>query len=357
MTKLTGSYIYMASAHCEYKIGDDISTTWLNNGATLGTSGFKALDVLESFKFVSQTPKRARVKKSGFNNYRVYEGVREPAEFEIVTKANSGIPLVFVHGCATTATYTHTLNIPAITAQQPNSTAGALPKLAFRVEGMASDTNAKEIVDLIGCVITELNLEMNEEDVGRWTIRGTAAWILRGQTKISSAASDVTTTPYAWAHVVDLITFTYGGTAIGFNIKGFKLSWKLEWEVVAYQTVATIYTVASSMLLKNWDFSATLDGLPYQDGTAVNVKTWLSTAVASLSATVFTVNPTRTTSTDDISYSMSLMQPAEKQENLSLSRESSDYERMSIELETKEDHVLTGLVHDALAESFYENTA
>jgi len=347
----------MSSCHVEYKTGDAISTTFLNNGLTLGTSGYYALDIVKKAKFKAQTPKRIRVKKSGYSNYRVMEGVLEPAEFEIETVCQSGKPLAWVHACATTGAsdYTHALTIP--TVQQPTSAAGALPKLGLRLEGQASDTNAKEIVDLIGCVVTELTLEVSEEGVATWMIKGLAAWVLRGQTKISSVAADPTTTIYQWGHISEKFTFTTGGVAVGLLIKGFTARWTLEFEPISYALIASSYRVCQSFLLTNWDFTVELRGRPYFDGTVVSVKTFLSTSVAALGATIFTFAPTRTTTTDLISYSMSLMQPAEKQDVFVLDRESNGYEELTVNLETKEDSVLTASVCDQVAETSYENTA
>jgi len=354
MTRLTGKYIRMSSAHVEFKVGDDISTTFLNNGATLGTSGFHALDVLGKVSFTAQVPRRIRAKKSGVGNYQDFEGVLDPVELKFTCKCNCGIPLSWVHACSTTGGV-HTMTIPLI--DQPTSAATALPKLGFRVEGEASDTNAKEIIDFIGCVVTELQLTIEESGVAEWNVTCLVAWVLRGQTKISSPATDPATAVYAWGHFAQTYTFTYGGVAVGLALTGITATWRLGWKPIENGIIATTYRVYQSFLLESWNYNVELRGKPYGDGTAINIRTILSTALASLSALLFQFIGQRTATTDTIEYQCSLLQPETGQEALSLDRTSDGFEELTVKLETKADYAITAEVNDALAEAFYENTA
>ena len=215
-----------------FKVGAEIATNMLNNGATLGTTGttFHASEMLVSIGTEHQHKERTRKKKSGFANYRTFEGMLKPAKVVMKFQAQTGVPLSWVTGSHTTGSYTHAMTIPAM--QQPNfgsaSPTTQIPALCIRIEQL-SGTYANDVVDLLGVVITQLQITVEDGGIAEYNIEALCYMVLPGVSKITSnQPADLSQACFAWQHLVT--TFTYNSKTVGLHIDSVQLTIKLKWQ-------------------------------------------------------------------------------------------------------------------------------
>lgn len=369
---MANDYYYMPNGHVSYWSGSGIATDQMHNGVTMGTSGSMVADVcIKCGPIRTQAKKKTRLKKSGFANHRVYEGMLEPAEFEFMFAAMSAVPLSWVHASdnaddASGERDDHPFTIP--TAQQPHISATgttAIPAIAFRVES-ENATNANQQLDLLGCVVTELQLIVEDNGLAEWHVRGKCSMALAEVTKLSSQPSDPTTVRFGWHHYsTTALTATstvksWSARAITLTPKALTATWTLEWEPIAPGYKATSYFVYTNWLLKNWDYSVELKGLPYEDGGTTTSVYALSrqpmyavlTPYALDCYVTYTWALTRTATTDVISYSFDKM-TYELENSTEDDRESSGYREVTLKLGTAEGAAITASASDLLEKAYY----
>jgi hypothetical protein len=368
---MVDDYYYMPNAHVSYWSGSGITTDMLHNGVTMGTSGSMIADVcMVAGPIKTQVKKRNRFKKSGFGSYRTYEGIREPCEFQFTFAAMSAVPLSWVHATdnvddASGERDDHPLTVP--TAQQPHISATgttAIPAICFRVES-ENATYANQQLDLLGCVVTELKLIIEDGGMAEWHVTGLCAMVLPAVTKLSSQPTDPTTARFAWHHYVTSalkVTSTVAGWSaadIAFSVKALTATWTLEWEPIVPAVKATSYFVYTNFLLNNWDYEVEFKGLPYEDNTKISVYAVarqplyaVTTPYALDCYVLLTWALTRTATSDTISYSMSKMEH-EMENSTDDNRETSMYREITFKLKTAEGYALTGSASDLLEKAYY----
>jgi hypothetical protein len=351
---MVDDYYYAANAYLSYWSGTSITTDMLHNGATMGATGDLVADICMRISFKTQIKTRAKLKKSGFAGWRYTEGMLAPVEFTITYKCVSGAPLSWVHASDSDAATpcTHLLTIP--TAQQPHISATAttaIPALCLRIE-RENASNANQRIDLLGCVVEELKLTVEDGGKAQWDVKGKCCMVLAGVAEITNPVADPTLAlaVFGWEHFA-ISALTYNSVAVALTPKAFTATWTLEWEFIAPGTKATSYFVYTNALLKSWSYDVEITGLPYSDGTKVSIYTIARTAIASYTGTglLLTWALTRT-ATDYISYSIDKT-ALEMENDADSNRESSGYEEQTIKLSQAEGSVITASAKDDLTQA------
>jgi len=359
---MVDDYYLHSSAYLSYWSGSGITTDQMHNGVTMGASGDMVTDICVKVSYKNQVKERTRLKKSGFASWRTTEGMLKPAEFSMTFKCNSAVPLSWVH-CSDNAdaspnTHPFTVPLPA-TGQQPHiSATGTLqiPALCFRVE-RETGTYALQRTDLLGCVVTELKLILEEGGKAQWEVTGLCEMVLSGVAEITSQVADPSTTVYGWEHTwlssTNGLTFTYNSKTVAFTPKAYTFTWRLEWEPIVPAMKATTYFVYTNWLLKSWDLEVEVKGLPLEDdGTKVSVFTIARTAIVSYATALLFTLAIKRSATDYISYSVDKME-LHLDNAAECDKETNTYEEITFILRPAEGYAITATAADALTKAYY----
>ncbi len=351
---MVDDYYYQSNAYLSFWSGTSITTDQMHNGATMGASADLVADICIKVSYKNQVKERTRSKKSGFSGWRTTEGMLKPAEFSMTFKCNSGVPLSWVHASDSDASTpcTHTLTIP--TAQQPHISATAttaIPAICFRVE-RESGSQALQRTDLLGCVVTELKLILEDGAKAQWEVTGLCEMVLSGVAEITSQVADPAIDVYGWEHTwlatTNGLTFTYNSKTVAFTPKTYAFTWKLEWDPIVPAMKASTYFVYTNWLLKSWDLEIEVRGLPLEDdGTKVSVFTVARTAIASYATALLFTLALKRSATDYISYSVDKME-LHLDDATTCDKETSTYEEITFTLKPAEGYAITASAKDLL---------
>ena len=360
-------HYYMPNVKIAYVNGGQVGTDILNNAAELSGTMYAA-DVLVSVRVKEQKPKNQRVPSGGYGAYKVYSGMREPADFTIKMKAQSGVPIGWITANDKAAS-THVCTKPTdqtLSITAANTT--AIPALCIRIQE-ESATNANHRIDLLGILPGSVELVIEDGGVGEYTFTGKAMMVFAATTTVTIPAERATTC-YGWEHFT-LTTFTHNSKTIGFTPKTFKLTIKAEWEPITPALKATVYRVYTSALLKSWDVEVEMSGLAMMDDGTSYVSPFTIARLMPSSADIATADyatavaftaTIQKTATDSLVFAWSSMEfDLDEHES---SRETSSFKEVRITLKpldnvpqgTEAACTQTFTLKDALAKTYYGGT-
>lgn len=344
-------YFGRDNAWLMYAIGPEDLTAWRNEDAKLIAAEVKGIDDLITFSSVGK-PKVSfdRKRPIGFERYeqKVIKKARENGNFKAIFDFQTGRILNWIlQNCSTTENSpvgynTHDMSIKAGQNCQ---------YLAFHSQRETTSDPLRN--DLLGIAPLDYTLSMAEDGTGEQTIGVNVA------KKLLTADCDNITKPakcadssFSWDELMyGGKTVTYGGTALGFDIKGFEffIDNKI---LMAVKDSGGYSTVGKN---KGCEFSMKLNGTPKDDG-----------------ASIFTINDTdpqdyeaggidlvfkfaRHLTNDYVQITLSnmVLEPFEEAQ----ADEDQYYEEYEINLIVGDDSTLAIQTVDSYGKEYYENTA